>query len=239
MQNSIIRENDEHWQDNIIGLRLNKRIESAIHERARREEHQWLLEHPRAKRTMHETVLLAVLNPKTHKILDAAINKPNDLILDNFGLWFAGLIRNPVVGASGTTCKDIANANKVVLCFGQQAGSAYNFNLSAYATGSYVQVGKGQTPPLRSNYNIETAFGTAPESGVFGSGAGSYAAGTISFSASVTAGGSDTAYETGFFGRWIDQTQALVTIMLFHDLLASGVPFTPGKLLVTSYAMAI
>jgi hypothetical protein len=239
MENSIFRENDEHWQDNILGLRLSKRVERAIHERARREEYQWLLEHPRAKRMMHETVLLAVLDPKTHKILEAAINKPNDLILDNFGNWFAALIRNPVTGAPQITLKDVANANKIICPFGASASSAYPFNYSFVATGAYLQVGKGQTTPQRFNYNIETAFGTSPENAVFGAGAGSYSTGVISFSSSVTAGGSDTAYETGFFGRWCDYGQNLCTIMLFHDLLASGVPFVPGKSLVTSYAMLI
>jgi hypothetical protein len=239
MKNGLIRENDEHWQDNILGLTLRKRIESAIHERARREEYQWLLEHPRAKHMMHETVLQAVLDPKTRKILDAAINKPNDLILDNFGKWLAALIKTPVNNANAFTMVDTGGATRTFYAYGTSSGSYWYFNYSGAYTGTYLQVGKGQTAAQRSNTNIQTAMGTAPESTVFGTGNGSYAAGNISFSSAITAGGADTIYETGFFGYWYDTVATLRTIMLFHDLLQSGVAFTAGKSLVTSYAIAI
>lgn len=190
--------------------------------------------------SIFECVMCAATDER-RKILDIGFNTPEDLILDNFGLFLAGNVRNPVATYSGGVFKDIANVSKTINVFGQAAGSAYNYGYSALACGTLLQLGSGTTAAARSNYAIQTALGTAPENTTFGTGYGSYAAGTgyVNFASSITAGGSGTVNETGFFGRWVDQTQSLVTIMLFHDILGSGVAFIAGNSLIVSYSIAI
>ncbi len=252
----MIRPNDEHWQSNLQGTPYTTRLDRQIHERAQQETARYLLEE--AKRTgilhtrMHETVALSILNSKG-KIESVGINKPDDLILNNFGYWLAALIQPPTSWAGGTTyasttLKDTANTSRTVATYANACSiyaGTFNYAGTAQNTGTYLQVGSGTTTAARADYNIETAFGTAPESGVFSTAVGSYAAGYISFSGAVTAGGSGTVNETGFFGKWIYGTPNsavevdVANFMLFHDNLETGQPFTAGQTINCSYSIDI
>jgi hypothetical protein len=50
---------------------------------------------------------------------------------------------------------------------------------NATSAGVKFQVDSGTTAAARTDYKIQTAFGTAPESDMFAVGWGSYAAGTV------------------------------------------------------------
>jgi len=177
-----------------------------------------------------EAVYVASLD-RTRRIKEIGFNKPGDLILDNFGAFLAALFSTP-----GTTvafdARDITNN---VRTLGTYRSNPFNGPSASY--GSRFQLGSGSTTPARGNYIIETALPTAPESGVFGSGPGSYASGVVSCSSSVTAGGAGTVREAGWFGYWMDVTVAARTIMLFHDLISPVVPYVAGNVLTCAYSV--
>ena len=59
MYKNTIVENDEHWRDNLLGLTMDKRVEDAIHQRARRESASFMLKQLRkdldVRMNMHES----------------------------------------------------------------------------------------------------------------------------------------------------------------------------------------
>ena len=67
--------------------------------------------------------------------------------------------------------------------------------------------------------SIETALGSAPESGRFSTTHGSYSVGYVSFADAIIAGGSGSVNETDFFGGWNHTGDITVyRFMLFHDI---------------------
>lgn len=195
---------------------------------------------------LHETVVCTTINPRNKKILDVGFNVPEDLILNNFCKILTGLIRTPVVMDSGTyayvTLKSIANADKTVYVYhrgGASSNPDVTFNCGqGYNCGTAIQIGSGTTAAARTNYCIETAFGSAPESGRIGTSTGSYGAGTIAVGTAFPAGGSGTINEVGMFGEWYDSSETLFEFMIFHDILASGVAFSAGELINISYLIS-
>jgi hypothetical protein len=244
MYQNPISKIDEHWKDNLIGETFNKRLEKAIHRRAQQETFEWLMDKYEKKSKLfqprlHETVVVAALNPKNRKILDVGFNKPNDLILANFGNFLGGVVRAPITTASAAVnLNDNTNTARAFQIYGPYNGT--NFFLSGSTGGSlgtYLQLGSGTTAATRADYKITTALGTAPESGQFATSNGIYGGGAMSFSGSVSAGGAGTVNETGFFGSWISTNGTTYVIMLFHDILSSGVAYVAGNILPLSYSI--
>jgi len=240
----MIRRNDEHWIDNLVGLKLDNRIAQRIHAKARAETAQYVAERVMKGKLMHtrmhETVFCAVTD-RNSRILDVAANKPDDLILDNFGLWLAAWIRQPSQGQLNITVKNDANVAKPLCIWRNQSGyRTFNNGLGASVNfGTYVRIGSSTANPARGDYNVGSAFATSPESGYINTNSGSYASGVVSLSGSLTAGGSGTVNETGLFLTCIDDNTQQVTWMMFHDLLGSGVSFVAGNTLTTSYSINI
>jgi len=227
-----VKELNDNWEKNYIGYPLTgslKRKLMAEHQARMRRE---------TDRRIFESVVVSVLD-RRKRITGVGLNVPGDLILNNFGTWLAGLIRNPSNSNSYVNLIDVNNASQSVYTFGTCVAGSVCFNTAVNSPGTYIQVGSGSTAAARANYKIETAFGTAPESAVFGSGAGSYAAGVINFSAAITAGGSGTVTETGLFAQWALASTGISTFMLFHDILASGVPFTAAQLINVAYSITL
>jgi len=179
---------------------------------------------------------VSVIDPKTGRIIARGKSKPRNLILNNFGVWLAGLIRTPVTGLTTITLKDDGGADRTFYVYHTGTGA---FNAANTTLGTNFRVGSSVAAPARTDYTIGAGFPTAPESGLFGTGSGSYAAGVISFSAAITAGGSGTVNECGFYGRWFDTGGALRNIMLFHDLISPGVSFTPGQIITVSCTITL
>ena len=233
MSMSKLKELNDNWEKKFLGKIFSKRLES----RLLREHTERMLKE--VDRRIFESVVVSVLDRKG-RIKGIGLNVPNDLILDNFGLLLASLIRAPVAAVTAFNMTDVTGAVKSFNSYSSGGASAYTFNNSltaAIALGTQLQVGSGTTAPSRGDYCIETAFVTAPESGRFATGIGSYAAGAISFSGAITAGGSGVVNETGFFAIW--RNLATPTVMLFHDVLAAGVPFTAGKIINVSYSISL
>lgn len=196
----------------------------------------------RKRRRSIKIQAFVTVRDKEGRIVGKGKSKPNNLILDQFGKWLAGMILAVAVGDHTISVFDITNTGVTLRL---RSGSSSNDGklIMSYstgiATGTKMQVGSGTTPATRADYNIETAFGTAPESGLFNTGSGSYGAGTITFSGSVSAGGSGTVNEVGFFATWLNSVATAKTIMLFHDILTSGVPFTPGQSITAEYSISL
>ena len=222
-----LRELNDGWERQFIEARFTRRLQERLMaehtERLRREINQRIF----------ESVVVSVLDSKG-RIRGLGLNEPKDLILDNFGAWLAGLIRAPVATA-WKSCSMVDNggiARTVYLYYFLGVFNAHETR----SLGTNIRVGSGATPPARSDYAIETPFETPPENAVFPTGDGSYAAGAISFSGSITAGGSGTIREVGFYGHWIDVDQITRDFMLFHDLV-SAVGFTAGQAITVAYTI--
>ncbi len=235
----------------MLGLTFNKRLEQAIHKKARAEAAEFLLE--RMQRglpihlRLHETACVAVTDKKK-KILDVGLNKPNDLVLDNFGTFLTGLLRAPQLGDTRVSLNNLSGVGRLCTMWGFQPSTSYNMSFNVYCQyqcntpmGCFVQVGSGATAAARSNVAIETAFGTAPESGRFGASNSSYGGGTLGIAGSTGAGGAGTIREAGLFFVCFYSTGGSVydTFMFFHDILGAPVAFVAGNTIIVSYALAM
>jgi len=164
-----------------------------------------------------------------------AQSKPNNLILDNFGTWLAGLIRAPVVGNKTISLQDDGDVSRDVMTF---ATTAVAFNTHGAKTlGTGIKVGAGNTPAARDDFDIETAFIVAPEDDIFDTGTGSYAGGAVSVGGVITAGGAGTINETGLYGVWLITAATEHNFMLFHDILVSGEAFVLGNTITVAYTI--
>jgi len=156
------------------------------------------------------------------EILDCGGSIPSDLILNNFGLLFGGLFRSPVATSTTVALTNSADVSEnLYSMYSASGGSTFNNSASANAVGSQLQAGSGTTTPALTDYKVTTALGTSPESGAFNTGSGSYAAGAMTVSGSVTAGGSGTVNEGVLFGAWSATNGAIYNFALVHDLVTS------------------
>jgi len=168
-------------------------------------------------------------------------SKPNNLILDNFGTWLAGLLRSPVDADSDVSLTDTGNNARLMKMYDLQSVSCYVFNAwdAGDPVGSHMQCGSGVTPAARADYKIETALGTPPEDDVFVTGAGSYAAGSIAVAGAIVAGGAGTINETmlAFLWRWGTAGDTMADFAMFHDILVSGEAFVLGNTITVAYTI--
>jgi len=169
-------------------------------------------------------------------------SKPNNLILDNFGLFLAGLMRAPVITKTWISLTDSGGAARNVGTYGQWGANEHAFNLTNAAAkmGTLIQVGAGTTPAARADEDVETPFGVAPEDDVFDTGTGSYGVGSIACAGAISAGGAGTINEVCFFGAWLYSTGAgvaLANFLLFHDILVSGEAFVLGETITAAYTI--
>lgn len=185
------------------------------------------LEHP----FQHFSSVL-ISNPN-ERIKGIAISNPNNLITDQFGTWLAGFLRQPVGAAASVSMTETGGVTKTINVW----HSTTNFNDTINARGSRVQVGSGSTAATRADYDVETAFGTAPESSPFVTGAGSYAAGAIGVSGSISAGGAGTIAETCLFGYIGDDTATVFDFLYFHDILGSTEAFVAAQTITVAYTI--
>ena len=232
----------ENWREKLEGLRYSRKLELALHEKARQETLDWAKEQLGASELdglrPHETVALAVTD-RRGKILGADINMPNDLILDNFGRWLAGIITPPAIvnttrSISLTDINGSSHSNHYIYYF-----TDYTYNRDGAAVGGAMKVGSGSSAAARGDYDVTTAFGGSPEDDMFPTATGSYSAGYATVAGAITAGGSGTVNEVGLFMKWVYYTAYDVYVMICHDILGSGIPFSAGNIINVSYSFAI
>jgi hypothetical protein len=238
----------EHWQDNLIGLSWNDRLKDAIAQKYLREirlakaeldlKTLDLGETP-IQSTIECTFFTALKSPSKPKIEDIGFSIPEDMFTNNFGLWLAGFFQGAnQLKPSGGQFTGINEAN------GGLSGLIYATYYSSYqypfnnttGMGTQFKIGSSNAAAARTQYAIQTAFGTAPESTRFPTGPGCYAVagGVISFCGAITAGGSGTVNEVALFGNWYNGVE-----MLARDVLGGGVAFVAGNSLVATGAISI
>lgn len=189
------------------------------------------------KPTLSEIAVVSILDPRDRSILGMGGSRPDDLVLDQFGTLLAGLIRAPVIGSKTISLKGDDGTTNTFAVYGNLTGGTYIFNPSGYTVGTKIKVGSGTTAPARANFQLETAFATAPESGYFNTGDGSYAAGIINASGSITAGGSGTINETILAYDITNSNGVVKTIVLFRDAISPGKAFVAGQLINVAYTV--
>jgi len=172
-------------------------------------------------------------------------SRRRNLILDNFGKFLAGLISYVATGSKlAISLVDDGGVSQTIAVHSSDpyAATSVLFNFAkSVDVGGMMRIGSGTTPPARGDYKIETPFTVAPESDYFEAGTASYAAGVITISAGITAGGSGTINETGFFGKMTDGGDYTVSrmIMLFHDAISPSVSFSAGDSITVEYSISL
>ena len=149
----------------------------------------------------------------------------SNLILDQFGIWLSGL---PSIVSSGTRTIIVKDESGADRTFNIRNSIATFYNTSLFSLGMSLQVGSGSTSPTRTDVNIETAFGTAPESGVFvlsSNGAYNSGLGNVKYFGGITAGGAGTINECISQGKWRDSIGVARNITLFRDIISPAQAF--------------
>jgi len=181
-----------------------------------------------------------------HTLDDGAIKSlggsdPYDIINDNFGKWLAAM--NSVVTGSFNNANaliapsfDITNTLRSTTYYYNTGTNAYNGDNDGV---SLLQIGSGVTPPLVSDFNIETPFVGGPEAlrtTVTGSGAFNPTASRISVGTNIGAvTQAGTINELCWFMTW----KAAGTMLMSHDAISPGVAFIIGETIFTQYFFQI
>jgi len=135
---------------------------------------------------------------KEKEIKSIGMSCINDLLNDNFGQFLKGII-----GLQSFTATILDGGAKSFNTLSGNAG--YNMANIGIAMGSYIQVGSGNSPATRQDFNIENPFGTSPESllsGIIGLSGWNSGLGLISMIRSFNAGGSGAISETILVQAW-------------------------------------
>jgi len=158
----------------------------------------------------------------------------SNLILDQFGEFLAGLMNQLTSLAINRNIRTISNFNSTVTVIGNEP---FNDNDAGKILGTKMQVGSGSTAPLRTNFNIETAFGTAPESGFIAHGTPVYnsSLGQIKFNGSIISGGAGTINESGLLGDFVRAGEIPETYLLFRDIISPAQAFVAFETITLEY----
>src|SRR5271157_5618334 len=90
----------EHWQDNVIGLKWSEKLERAISGKHLQEQRlakaeldlkQLRLGKLIEQNIVDSTFVTVLKSKKNPKILDIGFNVPEDMFMNNFGIWFSQL----------------------------------------------------------------------------------------------------------------------------------------------------
>jgi len=159
----------------------------------------------------------------------------SNLILDGLGKCLALLFRsNP----SPTNSVNIRDENNINRTFRAYTGQNYT---NQVAKGCRHKVGQGSTAPARTNFDIETDFGTSPESDNVDSSDPVYdsASGSQKSVSSMSAGGSGTINESVMKNGWNDSTANLALVSMFRDIISPAVSFIAGQSIVLEYKLQL
>ncbi len=171
-------------------------------------------------------------NKKTGEII-------SNLILDNFGEILSGY--PTLVGTSARLifANDTGGASRG---FNIRNPFATYLNTALSGLGWQLRIGSGSTPPVRTDFNIETPFGTAPESGFFAitsNGIYNSGLGNIKYFGGIGAGGAGTISESTTTGVLRDQFGTGRLIQLFRDIISPSVSFILAQSIVLEYTIQL
>jgi len=180
-----------------------------------------------------ETSLVTVLDNKKEEILGLGGSSPTDLIVEQFNQ----LIRLYNGSNNLTILLKLTNGLTANIKAIGTINNWYNFSLNRSA-GTRIGIGAGVTPPARSDFQIETPFGSTPESGFTNTTDGGYNSGLGQVSASSTigaTGGSGTVNETVLLGFWVDTANIARALLLARDAISPAPSFISGNFVNVNY----
>jgi len=159
----------------------------------------------------------------------------SNLILNQFGRWLSRIHKGGVI----TISVPLFDNTNTIRTFNIYTGST-QFNDSNGAR-MRLQVGSGTTAPVRTDFDIETALSTAPESAEFESSIPVYNVGNANFKndGGVTAGGTGTVNEAIMQALWIDNTVVGRLVTLYRDIISPGQVFSIGETIALEYTTQI
>lgn len=160
----------------------------------------------------------------------------SNLILDQFGKFLAAIFKRLDGISTVFNIKDTSGAATDLNGYGT---ITFNSFLSG-DVGMRLQVGSGTTAPTRTDFDIETAFGTAPESTqfnaasnpVFNSGLGNF-----KYVASISAGGAGTIKESIVFSNMRAKNGLNISLILFRDIISPAQAFIAGQTIALEYTV--
>jgi len=163
----------------------------------------------------------------------------SNLILDGFGEFLTAIFSKVNSAFKSFNSPDSLGVSEN---FGAY-GSSSTFNLrTGSGTGVQLQVGSGITAPARTDFNVQTAFGTAPEDNrvdvttdsVWNSGLGNFKQ-----NMAIIAGGSGTINESVMFARWSNSGVVLKILALFRDIISPAQAFIVGQTIALEYTVQL
>ncbi len=165
----------------------------------------------------------------------------SNLILDQAGLWMAGLFKKQDSVNHCVILKDGSNLDRIIRTYATAGANPFNL-LGIGDEGVQLQVGSGSTAPTRQDFNLETLFGTAPESGAFipttnpiwNSGLGNFKQ-----NGAIIAGGAGTINESILTMIWRDTSVVIRGFDLFRDIISPAVSFISGQSIVLEYTIQL
>jgi len=190
-----------------------------------------------------ECCLISVLDKGEIKSLGSSI--PSDLINNNFGLAYRGLFLQVVAAANvSEVLKDIANVSETIFLNDMQANNgheAFTWGTAGLNIGFRIQVGQGSSAPARSDFNIETPFGTSPEDTDFNINPSAYniTNGKITFGNSIVAGAAGTVSEAIYKAFFNNSVNAQKEFLMFRDLVSPGVVFILGNTIAVDWVFQL
>jgi len=159
----------------------------------------------------------------------------SNLILDQLGLFLAGMFQG-TGGIVTVSLIDTAGGSRTINVINQP--TLWNFSTGA---SMFHQIGSGSTSPTRQDFQIETAFGTAPEDAIIAPANPVYNSGLGSFKSisSTSAGGSGTIRESVMISRWRDGGNTNRFFALFRDIITPAVSFIAGQTIALEYTVQL
>jgi len=226
---------DKNWKEQLEGATFNKKLEDQIIG-AR------INEARKNKEYYPDMTMVTVLSPKDHKIKDIGFNKPNDLLLDNFGNWIAGLALPTFNSGITKTLKNDAG-NNIDMYMGYLTGAAFYWNHQVnVAPGFVFRLGSSSVAPARTDYKIGAAFATAVSEGTWlESSYGMYTESNASsvFAGACVAGSVGVLKEAMVFSWWgRSGVDGPYYFALTHDAI-NPVSFGTGDVLCATCTISI
>ena len=182
--------------------------------------------------------IIDVHKPNQNEILGLGISIPNDLILDNFGIWLSHFI-----GCIGTTnsMKDDGNTIRQIRLPHNNGSMSNTVRIDQVPPnpdfnplgGTYFRLGDSDVSPLRTDFNVGSTLPNSPESSLQGTNVGGFNSGLGTVTASKTypsTSGVGIIKELGTFIRFNENTIGR-NYMLSHDLISPVVNYGIGDII--------
>lgn len=181
--------------------------------------------------------ICSVLPPDNNEIMSLGMSVPNDLILDNFGHFLAGIIGRAtpqtLIDDGGVGRSRIFKQSSTLNMFFQTERA---FPSTSLPVGWTFRLGQGSTQPERDDFTIETLLGATPESSYQSTLQGTFSSslGTVNVAKNYpNASGSGSISEMGLFCGTSNFSLSPTTSisMMTHDLISPVVNYTVGQII--------